>query len=622
MINNSISNKEQLLKDLKVLRAQLAVLEEAREGRKKAEDEADLLKTLILAISSSSNLDSALEVALRKVCETTGWVLGQAWLPSKDGKYLECSKAWYCSREGLEKFRILSEGFKFPPGIGLPGRVWKSRCPSWARDVTQDTNFPRAPIAFQVGLKAGFAVPILAKNNEVIAVIEFFMLEPREEDVGLVSLVSAVATQLGAVFERKQTEEELKELVERRLKGSEEKYRKLIESANDAIFIADIESGVIVDANKQAEKLLGLPRKKIIGMHQTELHPKEETERYSKLFREHVQKGASISEELFVCNKNGQKIPVEISASVIEIGGKKVIQGIFRDLSSWKQSEEIHTQLVSLVESSNDAIFSWTLDGYNICWNKSAERIYGYFASEIKNKHVSILVPIDRHQEVEEIFGRIKKGERIENYETIRLRKDGKPIHVSLTISPIKDSNGNVTGLSTIARDITELKKLQMELEKAKQEEEQRKELQTIDRLVDTPQIDTITKLFGFTPLRESFPAVFEEMIIRYENLLELAIEKHGLNEEGNLSDELHFMGKQLGFLRAGPTDVLEIHSATLKRKNNKPLKAKTQIYNEICRRTAIELISYLTTYYRNFTMSMKKINVLDDRDTISGIHQ
>ena len=121
---------------------------------------------------------------------------------------------------------------------------------------------------------------------------------------------------------------------------SEEKYRKLIETAGDAIFIADAETGIIIDANKKAEKLLGIPVDSIIGMHQTELHPKEESERYRNMFLEHVQKGQSFSSEnLFVLHKDGHKIPVEISAGVTEVGGKKIIHGVFRDATERKRIE-------------------------------------------------------------------------------------------------------------------------------------------------------------------------------------------------------------------------------------------------------------------------------------------
>jgi two-component system cell cycle sensor histidine kinase/response regulator CckA len=127
--------------------------------------------------------------------------------------------------------------------------------------------------------------------------------------------------------------------IEEVLRLSEEKYRRLIETASDAIFIADASTGVIIDVNRRAEELLGLPSEKIIGMHQTHLHPKEEAERYQKMFIEHARSEGTITEDLFVCHKDGRKIPVEISASVTEVGGKKIVQGIFRDITERKKME-------------------------------------------------------------------------------------------------------------------------------------------------------------------------------------------------------------------------------------------------------------------------------------------
>lgn len=134
------------------------------------------------------------------------------------------------------------------------------------------------------------------------------------------------------ITERKWAEEVLKE--------TEEKYKRLIETANDAIFIADTKTGKIINVNKKAENLLDLPAKKIIGMNQIQLYPKEEVKYYRKMFLEAVNKNKNITNiEAYVVDKAGHKIPVEISASVTTIGGKKVIQGIFRDLTERKKAE-------------------------------------------------------------------------------------------------------------------------------------------------------------------------------------------------------------------------------------------------------------------------------------------
>lgn len=114
--------------------------------------------------------------------------------------------------------------------------------------------------------------------------------------------------------------------------------------------------------------------------------------------------------------------------------------------------------LAAIVESSDDAIIGKTLDGIITSWNKGAERTYGYRAEEVIGKSISILVPADRPDELPRILETLRQGKRIEHYETLRVRKDGKSINVSLTISPIKDASGKIIGASTISRDITERK--------------------------------------------------------------------------------------------------------------------------------------------------------------------
>jgi len=176
--------------------------------RRRAEEEVSLLQAITMEVAAARDLDSALAVVLRRVCESTGWVLGQAWIPRPDQTGLECSPAWFATTSGLEEFRSGSENSRFPPGVGLPGRVWLSKQASWVRDVTVDSNFPRIVLAQEVGLKAALALPILS-GNEVIAVIEFFMRKPEQKDERLVKVITAVAAQLDLAIERKRAEEQL-----------------------------------------------------------------------------------------------------------------------------------------------------------------------------------------------------------------------------------------------------------------------------------------------------------------------------------------------------------------------------------------------------------------------------
>ena len=135
-----------------------------------------------------------------------------------------------------------------------------------------------------------------------------------------------------------------------------------------------------------------------------------------------------------------------------------------RDITERKLTEQANTRLAAIVESSDDAIIGKSLDGSIQNWNKGAEKTYGYTAKEVEGKSISILIPPHRPDDITQILNRVAKGETIRNFETERLRRDGQIINVSLTVSPIKDEDDRIVGASTIARDITERRRIEMEL--------------------------------------------------------------------------------------------------------------------------------------------------------------
>lgn len=177
--------------------------------RKQAQQEVQLLQTMSQAIFESTDFHSALEVALQKVCEATHWDFGEAWVPRPDRTALECSPAWYTKTERLTTFRQQSQSFSFPPGVGIPGRIWVSKQPEWCRNVSvsADDIYLRSHMAISAGLGAALGIPLLA-NDEVITVLVFYMFEARDEDVRLIELISA-STELGLFIQRKQVEEEV-----------------------------------------------------------------------------------------------------------------------------------------------------------------------------------------------------------------------------------------------------------------------------------------------------------------------------------------------------------------------------------------------------------------------------
>jgi PAS domain S-box-containing protein len=177
--------------------------------RKQVEERIRLLQKVTMDVAAAEDLSAALSVVLRDVCETTGWALGQAWLPNENDNTLTRSSAWYASTPDLNDFRESTKDLTFSAGKGLLGRVWQSKRPAWVRDVPVGEDCPRAEFAIHAGLNAGVAFPILS-GEEVIAVLEFFLREPREEDERLVHAITAIATQLGMVVRRKRAEDALR----------------------------------------------------------------------------------------------------------------------------------------------------------------------------------------------------------------------------------------------------------------------------------------------------------------------------------------------------------------------------------------------------------------------------
>jgi PAS domain S-box-containing protein len=430
--------------------------------RKRAGDEALLARELALAVGEAETPDEALARTVRKICEETGWALGQVWIVNPNNDHLDCSTAWYATSDGLEPFRSRSESLTFERSVGLPGTAWATAQPVWMRDVRSAPNVVRAQFAREVGLGAGMAVPVLAKE-EVVAVLEFFLLEPRDEDEALINLVSAAASHLGTLIQRKEAESELK--------ASEALFRSLVESVDDyAIFMLDPE-GHVASWNQGAERITGYRSGEIMGYHFSHFYsPEARADGQPERHLEEAMKGGRYEESDWRVRKDGLlfRSNLVLTALYDDEGHIHGFSHVVRDVTERKQIEEELHRLGSIVEHSDDAIFSTTPGrGIITSWNAGAERLFGHSSREMVGRRDSLIFPPAQKEEQTRIFEQVLEGKRAHHYETRSLRKDGSFVDVSLTVSPIKDVSGAITGVSTIARDITEVKRARQYLEEA-----------------------------------------------------------------------------------------------------------------------------------------------------------
>ncbi|KYC42624.1 hypothetical protein WA1_14850 [Scytonema hofmannii PCC 7110] len=279
--------------------------------------------------------------------------------------------------------------------------------------------------------------------------------------------------QLTSTNQRLQLELEERQRAEEALQAEQARFASILDIASDAIIAVDGNQQITL-FNQGAEKIFGYAAGEVIGQNLLLLLPS----RYAKVHHHHVNsfsqsdgKARRMGErgEIFGRRKDGTEFSAEASISKLEIDNEKIFTAIVRDITVRKQAEVNLFQLAAIVKSSEDAIISNTLDGTIMSWNDGAQKLFGYTATEAIGQSISLLFPCDRTDEALQNIEKIRCGETVENYETIRKRKDGKLVDIALTISPVLDATGKIVGASKIARNITERKQADRELKQAKE---------------------------------------------------------------------------------------------------------------------------------------------------------
>ncbi len=232
---------------------------------------------------------------------------------------------------------------------------------------------------------------------------------------------------------------------------------QVVESSDDAIVSKDLD-GIITSWNRAAERMFGYTAAEAVGRSIRMIIPADrQTEEDTVLSR--IRAGKSVAHfETVRQRKDGSLLPISLTVSPIRDAAGTVVGAskIARDISDRKRADSAASRLAAVVESSDDAIVTKSLDGIIASWNPAAERMFGYTAAEAIGRSIRILVPQDLQNEEDTVLAKIRAGEAVDHYETTRRRKDGSLVSISLSVSPIRDSGGVVVGASKIARDITE----------------------------------------------------------------------------------------------------------------------------------------------------------------------
>ncbi len=456
--------KDQLIEETRGLRQRVTELEKGIFERKRADDQVHLLLMVTEEISKSKDFFSAIEGALEKICEVGGWDYGEAWIPNEGGTGLEYCPVWYCRDNNFERFVTSSREVFFPLHVGLPGRIMATGEPEWIPDISSQpaSRFLRVNSAREAGLRAIFGVPIIS-NGKFLSVLAFATCQERKEESQTLDLVSAVTIQLGDLFQRKQTEQKLRE--------SEEKYRALMNDASDAIFLHSTD-GSIIETNNQAERLLGYRKEEILHGHFSRFVPEEETGKCQSAFEETLRTGSGSLRDTRVVRKYGRIVPIDITGSVIEYGGQRVVQAIVRDITPHKQVQDTlrkySEDLKMRVKESEErfrAIFEQaavgvaqieTHTGNFVRTNLKYCDIVGYTHEEmLKATFMDITHPDDLQDDLNNMKKLAEGTIRDFTMEKRCIRKDGSIVWVNLTVSPMWDAGKKPNYHIAVVEDIT-----------------------------------------------------------------------------------------------------------------------------------------------------------------------
>jgi PAS domain S-box-containing protein len=249
--------------------------------------------------------------------------------------------------------------------------------------------------------------------------------------------------------------------------GALARFASIVESSEDAIVSKDLD-GIVLTWNRGAAAIYGYPAEEMIGQSIRLLVPPERQDEEEAILTR-IRAGERVQHyETIRIKKGGARLHVSLTISPIREGDRVIgASHVARDISERKRLEAANAQLAAIVESSEDAIISKNLLGVIQTWNVSAARVYGYPAGEVIGRDMTLLLPPGRENEEEQILDKIRRGERVEHFETTRLRKGGESIHVALTISPIRDRDGALVGASHVARDITERRAFEQQMRQA-----------------------------------------------------------------------------------------------------------------------------------------------------------
>ncbi len=322
--------------------------------------------------------------------------------------------------------------------------------PSWRAVDESGATFPGERHPAMQALRSGQPVTdvVMGIFNPLVATQTWIHVSATPIKDATNATVLAVYALFEDITDRRRMQAQLHE--------NQDQYKVAIETSTDGLLVVD-DLGRIIEVNQAYATLSGYTRDELLQMSILDVEARENPAET----QEHLEQTATRGHDLFETvhkAKDGRTWPVEVATTYSPAGGGRYF-AFHRDISRRKSYETQTRQFEALVQSSQDTIVSKTLDGTVTSWNAAACALFGYGADEMVGNSLRVLLPSDRYDEEQDILERIRQNQNVNTVETLRLRKDGSVVDVSVSISPIRDHAGTIVGASMIARDITEHKR-------------------------------------------------------------------------------------------------------------------------------------------------------------------
>ncbi len=451
------------------LRGGVAVMRDVTD-QVRANRRRDALLAVTGVLAESATLDEATPRILRAFCEHAGWDFGAIWELDPHAGVIRCVDLWRRPGVNCDQFEAATREAAFPPDVGLPGRVWSSGRPLWVGDLAAAGTFPRVAAAARSGLHAGFGFPILYTNGEVGGVIEIFSRRMSRPDDELLAVFASLGSQIGQFIERKKAEEELRE--------ARERFETAVRGSGDGLWDWDLRTNTVYFSPRWKEQL-GYADDEIADDYlewESRVHP-DDLERARRAVRDYLDDPAAPAYVLEhrLRHKNGSyRWILARGVALRDAAGRPYrMSGSHTDITPRKEIErrlqDEEALYHSLVETLPLNIFRKDRDGRFTFGNSRFLTTLGQTLEEVRGKTDFDFYPHELADKYRADDLRVMQTEELFEATEEHVRPDGEKIYVQVLKTPVYDAKGRVVGTQAIFWDVTDKKRAEEALLRARE---------------------------------------------------------------------------------------------------------------------------------------------------------